>query len=247
MKRFSLLFMGVSSMLQAQGSDFKPCPARPEPCAIMPLGSSTTYGVGSSDLGGYRKFLLEKAWAQGKTITFVGDMLSGPETLAGRPFPRANEGHSGYVIQNIPGRAGILELVETTLRKNKPHIVLLLVGTNDVIMNYELSEAPGRLGRLLDRITETSPDALVVLGKLALTRNDEHNQRIRILNASMQQLVSDRKANGKHIALVDMEEAFPARSANWKSDFLSDELHPNDAGFAVQSGVWYEAIGHLLE
>lgn len=212
----------------------------------MPLGASITFGTGSSDLSGYRKPLLEKAWAQGKELTFVGNMQSGPDRIGDRPFPRANEGHSGYLIQTVPGHAGILELTGESLRLNKPNIVLVFVGTNDAVLDYEIAQVPNRMGLLLDTIADNAPDALVVLSKLTLTRNDDFNVRIRSMNASMDRLVEERSAKGRHIVLVDMQEAFTRLSPDWKTAFLTDDLHPNDAGFAVMSGYWYEAIGHLL-
>lgn len=252
MMRRSLLFltpfvlMCSFTTLQAQ-DNYQPCPANPEPCAIMPLGASITFGMGSSDYGGYRKPLFQRAWAEDKNITFVGNMLSGPSSVDGHPFPLANEGHSGYLIQSNPERAGILELTEDSLRWNNPHIVLVFVGTNDAVLNYRIEEAGDRMGRLLDRIADVSPNTLVVLGKLTLSRDDAISQRIRTINASFDRVVSDRVARGKHILLVDMQEIFPAHSGNWKNDFLSDDIHPNDAGFHLMSEVWYSAIARFLK
>lgn len=231
--------------LRAQTSDFNPCPPG-ETCSVMPLGDSITFGIGSSDLGGYRTFLLEKAWAQGKSIQFVGDSESGPDNLGDRPFPRRNEGHSGFTIENTDSRAGISELIVDSLNRNRPHIVLLMIGTNDVATQFDLDHAPERLGRLLDKITSTAPNALVVVAKIVPSRDDAMNERIRRYNDSLGSLVQDRMAAGQHLALVDMYDSFVSRSANFKSDFLQDDLHPSNAGFSVMSGTWYEAIGHLL-
>jgi len=39
--------------------------------------------------------------------------------------------------------------------------------------------------------------------------------------------------------------AFTANS-DFKSKYLSDKLHPTDAGYVVMGDVWYDAIAELL-
>jgi lysophospholipase L1-like esterase len=45
--------------------------------------------------------------------------------------------------------------------------------------------------------------------------------------------------------MVDMYSAFTS-NADFKAKYLSDNLHPTDAGYVVMAGVWYAAIGPLL-
>jgi hypothetical protein len=61
--------------------------------------------------------LFERAVSLGQSITFVGSSQNGPQNVAGLPFPRSHEGHSGFTIEDEPaaGRQGILDLVPGAL------------------------------------------------------------------------------------------------------------------------------------
>ncbi|WP_460494999.1 GDSL-type esterase/lipase family protein [Dactylosporangium cerinum] len=47
-----------------------------------------------------------------------------------------------------------------------PRAVLLHIGTNDVIQNFDLAGAPGRLSGLIDRITSAAPGADVFVASI---------------------------------------------------------------------------------
>jgi lysophospholipase L1-like esterase len=221
---------------------FNPCPTSGSPCAIMPLGDSITF----ADLApgaGYRVALFRLAGTDGKAITFVGSQTNGPTTVDGKPFPRQNEGHSGYIISG--GANGIAELVDASLAMYKPNIVLLMIGTNDVDRNLNLPNAPARLGALLDKIIQDAPAALLVVAKMVPGQNDGFTANVRAYNDAIPALVQQRVAAGKHVAMVDMYTAFTA-NPNYKTALLRDALHPTLAGYDVMGQVWYAALKNLL-
>jgi lysophospholipase L1-like esterase len=212
----------------------------------MPLGDSITDGVGSSG-GGYRPELFRMTITNGQNVTFVGRQLNGPAnvTVNGqtKTFPKNHEGYSGYTIDNGGGRTGISTLVDAAMTAGKPNIVLLMIGTNDVDISLDLTNAPTRLGALLDRITKDVPDALVVVAKMVPTKNDTTNTRVRTYNDAIPGLVQARA--GKHIVMVDMYAAFTANTS-YKTALMNDDLHPKDAGYAVMAQTWYAAIKGYL-
>jgi lysophospholipase L1-like esterase len=224
---------------------FNPCPAAGTACIIMPLGDSITYGVGSSTSGSYRAPLFQTTITNNELITFVGRNMTGPNTVGGRTFPKGNEGYSGYTIDPGGGRSGISPLVDDAISMFHPHIVLLMIGTNDVNISLDLANAPTRLGNLLDKITTDAPNALLVVARIVPTTTDSTNARVQTYNNAIPNLVSTRAAAGKHIAMVDMYAAFTA-TANYKTALMNDDLHPNDAGYMVMAQTWYAAIGGLL-
>ncbi len=124
---------------------------------IMPLGDSITFGIRSSSGGGYRLPLWDECVAMHLHVTFVGSRNSGPDSLP----DTANEGHPGWRIDQISTH------VVVWLEKYQPHIVLLHIGTNDIIQNYHVSTAPQRLQSLLTIITSTLPDATVIVAQVA--------------------------------------------------------------------------------
>jgi lysophospholipase L1-like esterase len=231
---------GVGDASDAAGYD--PCPASPIPCRIMPLGDSITYGYQSTTMGGYRSILFDAAFVANRSITFVGSLTSGPPTVDGVTFPQENEGHTGYTIDTGGGRPGLQPLVQGAIATYQPDIVTLMVGTNDVDIQLDLANAPARLGRLIDTILDANPDLLLVVAQITPTQDDAENARVKAYNAAIPGLVAARASSGKHILLVDMYGAFTA-DPSYKSDYMANPLHPNDAGCVLMGRVWYAAIG----
>lgn len=222
---------------------YSPCPAAGTACVILPFGDSITYGYGTTDLGGYRSLVFGLAVADSKSLTFVGGSADGPSTLAGRPFPRNHEGHSSYTID---GSLGITPLVDQGLiTKYKPNIVLLMIGTNDMSQTLDLPNAPTRLGKLIDKIVAGAPNALIVVAKITPSQKEPANTNTQAYNAALPAIVQTRVSQGKHVVLVDMYTPFVANS-NWKSAYMTDSVHPKEAGYRLMGDVWYSAIKGVL-
>ena len=70
-----------------------------------------------------------------------------------------NEGHGGKRI---------LAVSETgkPLYPERPDIVLLMAGTNDIVIKNDVFHAPQRLGTLIADIIFTCPDAVILVGSL---------------------------------------------------------------------------------
>jgi len=209
------------------------------------LGDSITEGFGSSG-GGYRVELFHQAVQHGQALTFVGSQQNGPPTPENPPFPKQHEGHGGFTIESGPGYAGIAgPITDNALASYSPHIVLLMIGTNDVNGFIEIDSAPARLGALIDDITTRSPNALVVVASIIPIANPGGDARVRAYDAEIPKLVSDRAATGKHVVFLDNYAAFSA-DPNYQSTLMYDYLHPNDAGYAVLGRAFYGAISGVL-
>ena len=223
-----------------------PCPATGD-CKVMPVGDSITW-QGYCD-GAYRTNLFKLALTDAKHMTFVGRQKNGPDgvTVGGTttPFPKNHEGYSGYTIDSGGGRTGISTLIDAALTANPPHIVLLMIGTNDVDINYNLSTAPDRLGALMDKITSGAPNALLVVAQIVPTQSSSINTRVETYNKAIPGLVQSRVAAGKHIIVVDMYGAFVA-NPNYATALMTDRLHPNEAGCMVMATTWYDGIKSYL-
>ena len=224
--------------------DFAPCPTDGTPCAIMPLGDSISFGIGSSG-GGYRVELFRQALADERQITFVGTAPpNGPANVDGQPFPRSHQGHSGFTISG--GGAGSLAgLVDAAIAATDPNIILLMIGTNDINGNLNVGNAPARLGALLDQITEDAPDALLMVAQIVPTTNADTNTRVQAYNAAIPALVQQRADAGRHVLLVDMFAPF-VDTPNFGAALMNDFLHPNDAGYVVMGQTWYDALASFL-
>lgn len=140
------------------------------------------------------------------------------------------EGHAGFRIDQIQASA-VLTLPE------RPNVVLLHGGTNDVCFYNMSAGAVSRLGGLLDVIFGDCPDATVVVAQLVPSGlNATWDGLVQTYNAALAQLVTGRIAQGQHLVLVDMHSVI-----NPVTD-LSDEVHPNDAGYQIMAEQWYQGI-----
>jgi GDSL-like Lipase/Acylhydrolase family len=231
---------GTGSMGGGAGSSgFEPCPTDGNPCVILPLGDSITDGVGSTDLSGYRSPLFKLIVQANQKATFVGSRSSGPEQVSGKPFPKSHEGHPGWTIDSgyVSFGDGISTLVPLPAFKTIPHIVLLMIGTNDVSASKGTDMIATRLDTLLDKIVQAAPKSLVVVAQL--TPIGWNPAAATSYNAKIPGIVQARISKGQHLAVVDMSK-MPTANLN------SDSLHPNDTGYAFMAGVWYAAIKDQL-
>ncbi|RYZ49621.1 MAG: hypothetical protein EOP07_24185, partial [Proteobacteria bacterium] len=219
---------------------YTPCPAKGTDCLIMPFGDSITAGSGSKNGGGYREPLIKLIWAANKGATFVGPNNGGPEKVDGKDFPRANAGFSGYTIEKST-RAGIAELAVGFLQKYKPHIVTLMIGTNDIGTDNDLVNAPKRLEKLMDMVFTTTPDSLLVLAQIVPSSNDAFNVKVKTYNASIAELVKAKVALGKHVVMVNQYAALDG-----KTNVLNDSLHPNEAGYVLMADTWFKGLSPFL-
>ncbi len=234
------------------GTTYNPCPTTPgTACTILPLGDSITEGCCAAPEGGYRIELFTKAVNSKQTITFAGGTLSigdakpnGPTTVAGQPFPQGNEGNGGYTIANPSSKGGIAgAITDQSCSTYKPNIVLLMIGTNDILQSIDLANAPTRLGSLIDEIITDAPSALLVVSSIPPCCNDT---TVQAYNATIPAMVKTRAQAGKHVVFVDAHAAF-VKDANYKADYISsDGLHPSANGYAVIGDLFYGAISGYL-
>ena len=228
---------------------YDPCPTNGDACRIMPLGDSITDGCcGENTLsqrGAYRVELFHQALGHKKKVTFVGSGQSGPALVDNVVFPRKQEGHAGWVIATGGGHDGLQDRVEGWLKATPADIITLMIGTNDVQIQFDETNAPKRLGTLIDTITAAAPKALLVVAQTVPTQDDMQNVRVQAFNAAIPALVKARSGAGKHVTLVNMYSAFSAH-ADFKTSLLANRLHPTDAGYATMANVWWAAIGNLL-
>ncbi len=221
---------------------YEPCPSS-GPCKIMPFGDSITEGAGYS--GGYRVELFRQAHQAGKNITFVGSQTNGPSMVNGVTFPVQHEGHGGWLIDTSGGRSGISSLVSSVMPMYAPHVITLMIGTNDATYDVDMANAPKRLGNLLDSIHALLPDVLVVLAQTIPTRDDSFNARLEPYNAAIPAVVQAHLDAGQHVRLVNMWPLF-ADTNNYKTTLLQDTWHPTSSGYAILGAAFYEALSDVL-
>ena len=195
--------------------------------AIMPLGDSITDGYGIP--GGYRIDLEDDLLAAGLRPNFVGSVQNGPAQLADKD----HEGHSGWRIDQIHAA------VAGWLRAYRPNVVLLLIGTNDVLQERDVANAPARLGALLDRIHASRPSVKLVVSTIPPLADPDDNAQAATYNAAIRPLVRSRAAKGRPIFFVDGGRRLALAQ-------LDDGVHPNASGYSSLADSWRAGITAAL-
>lgn len=197
---------------------------------ILPLGDSITEGVNSYRYGGYRVALWQLSQEAGWHVEFVGSQQNGPASLP----DKHHEGHSGWRIDQISAH------IVPWLQQSQPQIILLHIGTNDIHQGYSVAVALDRLNTLIDQITSTQPDAILVVAQIVALGNATNNAKVMQYDNAIPALVARKVAHGKKVEYVDMYDAVPL------SD-ISDHIHPNTAGYALMAHVWYRALTSIIQ
>jgi lysophospholipase L1-like esterase len=201
--------------------------AQAAPIRIMPLGDSITDGYNVP--GGYRIGLEDDLVADDASFDFVGSLANGPSVLV----DQNHEGHSGFRVDQITASIG------SWLTSAQPDVVLLMIGTNDVIQNYQLATATNRLGTLLDQIHTARPQAHILVASIPPLPGSTDDQQVRAYNAAIPGLVQSRSGQGWSITYVEMHNALTTAD-------LADGVHPSASGYSKIADVWHVALIPIL-
>lgn len=193
------------------------------PVTVMPLGDSITEGVWVP--GGYRSDLWQLMVADGYAPHFVGSRSGGPAQLG----DHAHEGHSGWRIDQLSDQ------VRGRLLRYRPQVVLLHIGTNDILQNYRLATAPERLGALIDHIMTALPEVRLYVATIVPFADPVREARATEYNAAISEVVAKKAAAYHGVQLVDLHSALTAAD-------LSDGIHPSNGGFSKMAARWFGAL-----
>jgi lysophospholipase L1-like esterase len=230
------------------------------PLQIMPIGDSITVGGPARTNAGYRGFLYNLLKQSGRNVAYVGSSVFGIVTTTVNPLPmdqRHNEGHSSYSINDInnnldgldtatfqrfggadrdPNGGHWLDGIASGANARPPafpDIITLMIGTNNAGGNE--TTVHDQLQALLTKLTTLRPNAQIIVAQITPS-----NRTFDVsYNAFVATEVASLQAAGKHVSLVDMYTNFPANGLS------TDNLHPNDIGFAFMAQQWFDAIAKL--
>lgn len=234
-------------------SGFEPCPATGD-CKLLALGDSITFGTPTNN-GGYRVKLFINAKSDNKQVTFVaGKTVSGGGSSTGPsgpsaapngpqmvmvngmnvPFPRDNEGYPGITVGDLDAR----RCANGDGFTNMPNIVLLHIGTNDMV-GSNASGAPAKLEKMIDDIAAAAPNALIAVASIIPLGSG--NAAVMSYNSKIPDIVAMKASSGKHVIFVDQFKSFQSNGLS------NDMVHPNDnVGYPAMGDAWYAAIKSYL-
>ncbi|MDO5396594.1 MAG: sialate O-acetylesterase [bacterium] len=212
---------------------------------VMALGDSITDGY--TIAGGYRNTLCSLIESDGlsEAVDFIGSGSNGTG------YDKDHEGHSGWAIDAVPssediegrGRKGLTENIDIWTSASKPDMVLLMIGTNDVLSLYRMDEAPARLETLIGKIKNN----LAEVGRIYLatipyiSENAAYNKTGKT-QAELDAIIDSYNASIKEIAAADDNITLADVNAQLTLSDLQDGIHPNSGGYAKMGNFWYSIL-----
>jgi lysophospholipase L1-like esterase len=197
----------------------------------LPLGDSITQGYGVP--GAYRTVLWQQLVQRDHDrIDFVGSQSGGPPSLGDQD----HEGHSGWCIVGSCSGGGkdvVLPKIDGWMRRYRPDIVSIHLGTNDILHGATGFTTADRLDRLVARVYAANPDAYVVLVQIIPMAGRPEQVAY---DALVPKVAAKYQAQGRAVAVVDMSTLLRV-----PTDYR-DQLHPTQAGFDTMGRALYPAI-----
>lgn len=229
----------VNSLKYGQ-ADYNP---NTDSCEILPLGDSLTVGVGSDNLFSYRG-TLQGLIGVGR-CAFVGPHTD-PNSDATLDVDHA--GVSGETIAEVESRtATALGYLNSPYSKS---IVLWLAGANDAndTPEVDLNNSADSFEATMEAIYAVSPNIYIFVGTGTPNKDASDDARVDTLNGLIATKISDLETAhpGMRIYTVDHNSAFKANSG-WSSAYMSDNTHPNQAGYNVMATTWAAALESVFD
>ncbi len=227
--------------------------ANPFATCIMPLGDSIT----QADLErmSYRYWLWQQLSTAKHKFGFVGSRKVRHRRAPTQPtvpyadagFDVDHEGHWGKKPSEI------LSLLNGVADWNKqtPGIVLLHAGTNEVwSASGESAQAiatrvAGDVEKIITYLRTKNPAVVVLLATVIPLRESNYGgafqTAIKAINGSLNDLAGRLNTQASPVVIVDQNSDFG------DDHFLSDGIHPNEAGERRIAARWYAALRPFLE
>lgn len=191
---------------------------------IMALGDSITLGTGRGlpKRGGWRIDFWKQCQNAGLQIDFVGSRSDGPDELG----DKHNEGHAGYRIHELDA------IVADRLKTYQPDLILLMIGTHDMVDAWAIDSAGRRLEKLIGNILKAAPQSRLVVSSIIPIHSVPGTRAAFKFNAQIPALVKSFADQGKQVVFADT--------------FKSITVDDLDAGGMSPTAIGYSKIAKFL-
>lgn len=221
---------------------------------IWAIGNSITNGTGIYN--SYRRDLWKLLHAAHYNIDLIGswDMHHMGGNVPDPDFDMDHDGHSGWTAHHVlepPDWDKQRGNIDQWLQGDKPDIVLIELGTNDVFQCVSTAAAMNDLSVIIDKLRTRNPSVKVLMAQIPplgaqwapkkLCGTDTaYGKAIDLFNAAVRTLArSTTTAKSPVIAVDQFTGLEPATD-------MYDDIHPNSKGEKKMAERWYKALQPFL-
>jgi lysophospholipase L1-like esterase len=210
----------------------------------MPLGDSIT---GTTC---YPQLLSKELIAKGQSnFVFTGKNLNNQVCGTGAPNLQT-EGHGGYFVTylttNSPPQAGKGTLAELqTWAAERPDVVLMEFGTNDVWSSIATATILSAYGFVVDQFRSQNPNVIFFVAQITPMHPagcTACEANVEALNAQIPAWATGKATGASPIYAVNVWSALPATTYLPGSVYTTDGVHPDPAGAQLMADVWYAGL-----
>ena len=212
---------------------------------LMPLGDSIT---GTTC---YPKLLSKELIDKGHTsFDFVGTVLNNQGCGSGVANVQT-EGHGGYLVtyltsdaQASQNKGSLTEL--KTWAAEKPNVVLMEYGTNDVWSNIAPDTITTAFSFVVDQFRSQNPGVIFFVARITPMNPSgcaDCETRVEAFNKQIPTWATGKATAASPIYVVDVWSSLkPAAGYTPNSTNTSDGVHPNGAGSQLMADAWYAGL-----
>ncbi len=197
---------------------------------IMPLGNSITQL--NSSYNSYRRPLWHLLNDAGYDFDFVGstdknyDNVSPPDP----DFDMDHEGHWGWRTDEV------LAGIDYFLTLNVPDIVLIHLGSNDLVQGESVSSTISEVEQIIDELRDANSNIHIYLAQIIPLTLFDIGAEIIAFNSAISDLADDKHTSQSPIVVVDQWDGFNV------SEDTFDQVHPNESGEEKMATKWFAAL-----
>lgn len=192
---------------------------------ILALGDSIT--AGGKGFPSYREALVAELRSREIAFEFIG------------PNNDTFSAHAGFGGQSTEK---LLHIVKNIYGKYPADIVLLHSGHNSFSKDKPVSTIVRCTEEMIQHMAAVNPGVTVLLAQVIPAGKLPKYSYIPALNGQLALLAGRLAGRGYRVILVDHAEGF-----DWRTDTLSDKVHPNVGGAEKMAGKWLDALLGLLK
>ncbi len=194
---------------------------------ILALGDSITLEGGGNGFVGYRKVLIPELRKKGLAFEFIG------------PNKDSTSAHAGYG----GGNTKYLRSISKDIYSQYPaDIVLLHSGHNSFSEDKPVQGIICDTEAIIENIRKINPEVTILLAQVIPAGKLPKYSYIPELNKELALLSERLISKGYSVLLVNHADGF-----DWKTDTITDKVHPNADGAKKMALKWMDVLIPLLE